>query len=597
MTQATKSLEDVADLGPQMIYSFDLQGVCTLSVGPGLAGMGLKPGQLVGQNLFDLYTEPDIAATLRRALTGESFTIRNNVDGLDLRTTFEPVHGSDGAFEGVVAVCTDLTDYERAREDLTRFKALADDSPNLISIMDDRGQLSYVNPRLAELLNLTSSTVWATAEALVGENQAEELHARVRSGERWSGDLVLHLPTGEMVVRGQLFPLHDAIGDRQLGTGWIAQDITELRAANTDLKQFRALVDASSDFIAIAGLDGSVRYVNPAGRSMVGTSADADVSTTTISDYLTPDGIERSQQVEQPAVMKDGRWHGESTLRCADGSAVPVEISSFVVPDPDTGEPSALATVQRDISARLAAAKTQKEFVALVAHELRTPLTSVKGYIEIACESLEHPVPAGPAQLAAQLKVATRNIVRMEKLVEQILSVAGENRHRDDRRRRSDLVTLVTEAVESARPGVEAKGLEFTLTTCEPLHLTLDEAFVEVVDNLVSNAAKYTPSGGRVDVALSREGHDAVLVVADTGAGIAPSERELIFEKFVRGDLVARQTIPGLGLGLFITREIVQSHGGRISVGDRPGGGTRFEVRLPLTPAPAPQCGAPDQPT
>ena len=589
-TQAAQALDDAADLGPQVIYAFDLDGICTLSVGPGLAGMGLKPGQLVGQNLFDLYTEPEIVETLRRALTGESFTVRNRVEGLDLRTSFEPVHGSDGTFEGVVAVCTDLTDYEQARENLTRFKALADDSPDHIAIVDEAGQLSYVNPRLTELLTLTSDTVWATAGEVAGTDLAAELHTLVLRGERWSGDLDLRLPTGKMIVRGQLFPLYDGNGSRRLGMGWIAQDITELRAANTDLKQFRALVDASSDFIAIAGIDGSVRYLNPSGRDMVGLASDVDVTATTIRDYLTPDGIERSEQVEQPAVMRDGRWHGESTLRCAGDSEVPVEISSFVIPDPDTGEISALATVQRDISARVAAAKTQKEFVALVAHELRTPLTSVKGYIEIACESLEHPVPAGPAQLAAQLKVATRNIVRMEKLVEQILSVAGENRHRRDQRRRMDLVTLLTEAIESARPGVEAAGLELTLDTCPSLSLTLDEAFVEVIDNLVSNAAKYTPSGGRIDVTLVREGADAVIAVSDTGAGIAPSERESIFQKFVRGDLVARQTIPGLGLGLFITREIVQSHGGAITVGDRPGGGTRFEVRLPLARS-EPQTG------
>ncbi len=584
-TQATQSLDDVADLGPQIIYGFDLDGICTLSVGPGLAGMGLKPGQMVGQDLFEVFTDPEIAGILRRALTGESFTIRNNVDGLDLRTAFEPVHAADGSFEGVVAVCTDLTDYEQAREDLSRFKALADDSPNLIAIADEEGGLSYVNPRLTELLHLSTSNVWATAERLVGADLAAQLHELVISGERWTGDLVLELPGGEMVVRGQLFPLHDTTGTRRLGTGWIAQDITELRTANSDLKQFRALVDASSDFIAIAGLDGSVRYLNPAGRSMVGLSEDLDVSTTSIRDYLTPDGIERSERIEQPAVMRDGRWHGESTLRCADNSAIPVEIASFVVPDPDTGEPSALATVQRDISVRLAAAKTQKEFVALVAHELRTPLTSVKGYIEIASESLEHADPAGPVQLAAQLKVATRNIVRMERLVEQILSVAGENRHQGDRRREVDLVTLVTEAVESARPGVEAAGLEFHLTPCAPLTLTLDESFVEVVDNLVSNATKYTPRGGRVDVSLAREGDDAVLVVSDTGTGIAPSERELIFDKFVRSDLVERLTVPGLGLGLFITREIVHAHHGEISVGERPGGGAVFTVRLPLTTA------------
>ena len=398
------------------------------------------------------------------------------------------------------------------------------------------------------------------------------------------------LPEGDLVLRGQLFPLHDADGSRRLGTGWIAQDITELRASevelratNTDLKQFRALVDASGDFIAIAGLDGAVRYLNPAGRALVGMSPDVDVATTTIADYLTPDGIERSERIEQPAVIAHGRWHGESTLRRADGPPVPVEISSFLVPDPETGEPFALATVQHDITERLAAARAQEEFVTLVAHELRTPLTSVRGYVEIAGESLES--QADPVRLSTHLKVASRNIARMERLVGQILHVAGENRHHPDLRRPVDLVGLVEQAAESARPGVEGAGLRLELRTGPPVTVTIDEAFAEVVDNLVSNAAKYTPAGGEITVAVEHEADVALLTVADTGPGIPPAERATVFEKFVRGSDVERRSIPGLGLGLFITRAIVRSHGGEITVDERPGGGTRFVVRLPLAQA------------
>ena len=334
-------------------------------------------------------------------------------------------------------------------------------------------------------------------------------------------------------------------GSRKLGTGWIAQDITELRAseerlqaANADLKQFRALVEASSDFIAIAGLDGRIRYVNPAGRALVGLSPDVDVTSTTIRDYLTPEGIERSERIEQPAVVEHGRWHGESTLKRAYGPPVPVEISSFLVPDPETGEPFALATVQHDITARLAASQAHEEFVTLVAHELRTPLTSVRGYVEIAGESLES--QADPARLSAHLQVAARNIARMERLVEQILRVAGEDKHHPAPGRPVDLVSVVEQAVESARPGVEGAGLRLALVTGPPVPVALDETFVEVVDNLVSNAAKYTPAGGEIGVSVTHEDDVAVLTVTDDGPGIAPGGarddlREVQSEEVTRG--------------------------------------------------------------
>ena len=582
-----QSADDVANLGPQMIFGMDTQGRCTLSVGPGLRAQGLEPGELVGQDLLEYYRDPFDQDVIRRALTGEAFTVRRTLNGRLLRTTFEPVRGADGELEGVVGVATDLTEHLRTQQDLSKFQSLAEDSQDFIAIADEDGSVSYLNPRLAALgLSVSDDDLWPSVTEVVGASLAAELSAHVDGGTRWSGDLVMRLPSGDLVLRAQLFPLYDAAGTRRLGTAWIAQDITELRAseerlkaANADLKQFRALVEASSDFIAIADFDGRIRYVNPAGRALVGLSPDVDVTTTTIRDYLTAEGIERSERVEQPAVVAHGRWHGESTLKRASGPPVPVEISSFLMPDPETGEPMALATVQHDITARLAATQAHEEFVTLVAHELRTPLTSVRGYVEIAGESLES--QADPVRLSGHLKVAARNIARMERLVEQILRVAGENKHHPDPGRPVDLVGVVQQAVESARPGVEGAGLRLVLATGPSVPVALDDTFVEVVDNLVSNAAKYTPAGGEIGVSVAREGGDAVLTVTDNGPGIPPEEREMIFEKFGRGSR-DRQSIPGLGLGLFITRAIVRAHDGEIAVDERPGGGTRFVVRLPL---------------
>lgn len=304
------------------------------------------------------------------------------------------------------------------------------------------------------------------------------------------------------------------------------------------------------------------------------------VTASTIHDFLTPEGIDHLEQVERPAVIEKGHWEGESTLKRVDGSSIPVAISSFLMHDQAADAPLTIATVQRDITERLAALRAREEFVALVAHELRTPLSSVKGYVELASESIED--QAVPADVSDHLRVATRNIARMERMVEQILRISGERAPQADPRRRADIVRVVAEAVESARPKVEGAGLRFVLETGPPMEVLLDESFVEVVDNLVSNATKYTPAGGRVEVTLAREGGLAVLRVNDTGPGIAPGDRDRIFTKFARGESTQHHSIPGLGLGLFITAEIVRSHGGEIFLDERPGRGARFVVRLPL---------------
>ncbi len=139
--------------------------------------------------------------------------------------------------------------------------------------------------------------------------------------------------------------------------------ITAISASNAELVRFQSLVETSGDFIAMARPDGAVLYVNPAGRRLVGID-DRDVTEMTIADFLTDEGLKASVEVEQPAVVAQGWWTGQSTLRDhRGGPPIPVAISSFLMRDPDTGEPFALATVQRDIS-ELVAAQTALEQLA-----------------------------------------------------------------------------------------------------------------------------------------------------------------------------------------------------------------------------------------
>jgi PAS domain S-box-containing protein len=256
-----------------------------------------------------------------------------------------------------------LEDQREAREDLVKFQALADASDDLIAISNESGKVIYTNPRVQESgINVFADDVWLTVAEQIGESMAATIREAVRADDRWSGDLTLVLPDGERVVEVDTFSLFHPETGAALGDAWIARDVTELRRAeaalreaNSDLMQFKALVEASPDFIAIAGLDGKVRYVNPGGRALIGMNPQVDVTTTSIPDYLTPAGLDASLNVEQPAVLANGRWEGESTLRHLWGPAVPVAIASFLVHDPETGEPFALATVQRDITERLAA--------------------------------------------------------------------------------------------------------------------------------------------------------------------------------------------------------------------------------------------------
>ncbi|MDX6556598.1 MAG: hypothetical protein QOD86_2793 [Miltoncostaeaceae bacterium] len=225
--------------------------------------------------------------------------------------------------------------------------------------------------------------------------------------------------------------------------------------------------------------------------------------------------------------------------------------------------------------------RLKDEFVALVSHELRTPLTSIIGYLEVVLDEEE----LDPAA-RRWLQVVERNAHRLLRLVGDLLFIARMEAGQLalDAARPIDLVALAEQSVQAAQPHAEGAGVTIALAGGRPDAPCWGDAdrIAQVLDNLVSNALKFTPSGGRVDVRLRRERGAAVIEVADTGVGIPAGELESLFQRFFRASTATRDKIAGVGLGLSIAKAIVEAHGGAIEVESEEGAGATFRVRLPL---------------
>ena len=217
------------------------------------------------------------------------------------------------------------------------------------------------------------------------------------------------------------------------------------------------------------------------------------------------------------------------------------------------------------------------EFVSSVSHELRTPLTSISGYVELLLEDEPDEEKRG------YLAIVDRNAHRLLGLVSDLLFTARLQEGRLELERSEvDLTELVRHAVESAQPRAESSAVLFEVEL-EPVALVLGEQvrLAQLLDNLVSNAIKFTPQGGRVTVRLTGGDGVARIEVTDTGIGIPDQEREKLFERFFRSQTALERQIQGTGLGLYISKAIVEAHGGRIGVHSREGLGTTFVVELP----------------
>ncbi|WP_315094626.1 ATP-binding protein [uncultured Cellulomonas sp.] len=246
------------------------------------------------------------------------------------------------------------------------------------------------------------------------------------------------------------------------------------------------------------------------------------------------------------------------------------------------GTTSGYVVVATDVTSEREAARLQDEFVSLVSHELRTPLTSVLGYLELLTDGTD---PLTDEQ-REYLTVIERNARRQLRLVGDLLLSAQVDAGRFSiAPQHIDVADVVRASAEAAVPVAEAAKVTLvpsvtpTVIDGDPVRLA------QAVDNLVSNALKFTPAGGTVELAVSPGARGgAVISVADSGIGIPPDELSQLTTRFFRASTATRRAIPGVGLGLSITKAVVDAHGGQLEITSTLGEGTTFTITLPATP-------------
>ena len=244
---------------------------------------------------------------------------------------------------------------------------------------------------------------------------------------------------------------------------------------------------------------------------------------------------------------------------------------------PGGGEIGHLSERFREMAARLAEAEElERNFLMTVSHELRTPLTAIRGHVEALREGLVD----DPRARADSLAVIAAETTRLERLVGDVLDLAKLDARRFTvLREEVDMGRLLDQVYASFGEEARRRDIDYR---CEiavrPVIVTDGDRVLQIVSNLLSNAFRWTPDGGRVELSLSSENGTVSVGVGDSGPGINPEERERIFRPFWSRDG------GGTGLGLAIARELAVALGGRIEVDSEPGSGSRFALVLPATP-------------
>lgn len=384
----------------------------------------------------------------------------------------------------------------------------------------------------------------------------------------------------------------------------------ELSRHNRELAERALIVQSTDHAVFSADPEGVITSWNPAAERLYGYSS-AEAIGRSIIALTAPVGGEAQLESHRVRLKRGETLSGLHTKRRRkDGSLFDVVLSISPARD-EAGNVIAFLTVARDETDERNLARERDElhkaaqvateqlaeqvrrmqeldrmkddFVASVSHELRTPLTSIGGYLDLV---LDRDADELTDEQRHFLEVVDRNSQRLLRLVNDLLDVAhlgAGNLILESVE--CDAVGLVAECVERAEAVARDRDVVLRLDARTDARLEADPMRLgQVVDNLLSNALKFTAAGGSVDVRVLDIQNGVAIEVADTGMGMSPGVQERLFERFYRAPEAAEQAIQGTGLGLWITKKIVVAHGGTIGVESVDGRGSTFRIELPGLP-------------
>ena len=453
----------------------------------------------------------------------------------------------------------------------TRYRALFDGLADAVLVTDGEGCIQDVNAAVVELIGSGRSELVgcrlaefvASVDGTAGERAWPPLH------DGWRGSLELQRGDGSFI------PVDARTTAVAVPTGTVSlvvvRDISERHRAEIDRQRLAAIVESSNDAIIGKTLDGVVTNWNPAAERLYGYSADEMIGRSLLQIFP-PDRVDELWSL-MDRVRQGKRIEHHDTIRVAkDGRRIDVSVSISPISDA-AGRLVGAATIARDVTERKQLEAAQRDFLAMVSHDLRSPLTIIRGNAQLLHRSgtfREAPVNAilGQADRMASLIEDLTDVVRLE------------DGHLLLRCEPVDLVELARAAVAAASELSSRHAILVEATDAEIIGEWDRARLLQVLENLLGNAIKHGPQGGEITVCVGRNGSQAVVSVRDTGPGIDIEHVPRLFNRFYQASASAAA---GLGLGLYISRILVEAHGGRITAESGVGRGSTFTVVLPLT--------------
>jgi len=527
--------------------------------------------------------------------------------------------GRPGRVRGTIQ---DITERKQAELELQKLSRVVEQSPTSVVITDLKGTIEYVNPWFTTLTGYTIAEVRGQNPRILksGDTPAEvyrDLWQTLAANRTWRGELRNRKKNGELFI--ELAVIAPVFGPDGGPSHYVAikEDITErkrletltrktLEHFNSELekqvaqrteelaartRQMQALLNSIPDTVMRLRADGTVLHSQPAHQGAAALAATTPATGVPPAAGAPAGLLAASLALGRRALAEGATAVGEIELATPGGTlalelhTTPTGADEFVVFARDItsrkrleGETAAMLEKERQVS------EMKTRFIAVISHEFRTPMTAIAGSIELLANHLDRLSPEKRMEILERIK---RSQIRMTTMLDDVLTLNRvESNHAKMRLAKVDLEPFLQNIISEIRAAdhdAHRFVLELAGTTAD--FVTDPNQLNHIVANLLGNAVRYSPVGTTVTVCVTRDAWRLHLSIEDQGIGIPLADRIRIFEPFERGSNVSH--IKGTGLGLNIVKRLTELLGGSITLRPLAGGGTRFNLALPLlTPPP-----------
>jgi PAS domain S-box-containing protein len=482
--------------------------------------------------------------------------------------------------ERFIGTVVDVTDSKHTKDKIVSserlFKSIAVNIPNSLVIVIDRNhRFVAVEGDLMEKMGYNSADYMGKHPTEVGPPERYEaskhLYERVIAGEKFSVER--KSATGEDFMV-HFVPLRNDENEVESGL-IIAMDITEIKEAQEKSAKLAAIIQSSDDAIISKTTEGIITSWNDSAERIFGYTAEEMIEEPILK--LIP--LDRQQEeVDILSRLRKGERveHFETKRLKKDGSLLDVSLTISPVKDVD-GKIIGVSKIARDITERKQEEQRKNDFVAIVSHELKTPLTSITGYVQLLLAK------ARKDDNEQNLTILTRTEIQAKKMATMIQDFLDLAKMEEGRIEISpvdfELLQLVKEILTD--PQFKTDKHELVLSIDENVVINADRNKIgQVLINLISNAIKYSPQGGKITIGSEIQDQSVKISVSDEGLGINPTDQKRLFDRFYRVNDDRVKSVSGFGIGLYFVSEILRYHQSNIHVSSKEGVGSTFYFSL-----------------